>query len=236
MNNKAEYERLVFKEALLTAAIDDITMLSEGFESDAETVPENLSKMVFKNYDRQTRTRIYIKTAKVLSKIAMVFVTIAVIGYLTYVNVSAFREFINEIIQEWDGEIFSFTSGETPITMAQDTGHYDLYKPLYVPAKFNYTEILNNNIKSHFLYEDDQGNQISFNRSTLDNSNIFLSGNDEGIRKIKINDYEISYIVLNKEVDYYNLFWTKGSYFYKLESNYDFEELIKMVQSIEYGN
>nr|WP_243279225.1 DUF4367 domain-containing protein [Romboutsia sp. 1001713B170131_170501_G6] len=115
-----------------------------------------------------------------------------------------------------------------------ENNEHDLSKlpvPQCIPSGFNEVNRLESPLDTIIIYQNNEGLQIRYNVSTIDNNTITLDTEDAIVEELYIGEYNAKYIEKN---DMKQVFWNDDDYIYLVDCNLrDKEELINIAKNIK---
>jgi len=212
-------------DTLIEEAATDIYR-NEGNDLPVEKVefsPEHKKKMekLFRRERRKYNLRRALRTA---GRVACIILVAAVVMSAAIYSVEAWRvKFLNFV--------FDSTAPDTEIKFTdtkQNSFYNDVVELRYIPAGFELeeNEVSKRHVFLKFVYNDQS---FLLKRSML-NSNIAINTEEGSVENLTINGYEGVYIV-NKNENI--LTWHDGTYAYRIISNIEKNEIIKIAENIK---
>lgn len=168
-------------------------------------------------------------------KIAIVFLIITMGLFTLTMSVEAVRLKVINVITEIYEEFTSIMFSKENVGIDED---YRPILPSYIPKGFKEVDKLETSIGAFVVYENDEYLQIRYSCDEISNNSIILDTEDAVVEDLKINGYNVKYIVKN---NMQQLVWNDNtsSYLIDMESGgskiveRDKEELIKIAESIK---
>lgn len=103
--------------------------------------------------------------------------------------------------------------------------------PQYIPDGFNEINRLESTLDTIIIYQSNDGVQIRYSVSPIDNNTITLDTEDATTEELYIGEYKAKYIEKN---DIRQVFWNDSDYIYLVDCNsLDKKELIKIVENVK---
>lgn len=155
------------------------------------------------------------------------------------ISVEAVRDKVLKIIEEIKTEftMFMFYKDEYDINsglLEPENNEQDLSKlpvPEYIPNGFNEVNRLESPLDAIIIYQNNEGLQIRYSVSTIENNTITLDTEDAIIEELYIGKYNAKYIEKN---DMKQVFWNDSDYIYLVDCNLkDKEELINIAKNVK---
>ncbi len=195
-----------------------------------EALSHNFSKRFqkkMKKLIRQERKSPFIKTFVNYSrKVAIIFLIFISIAFATTMSVEAYRvRFFEVVIEVWE----EFTSIIFKDKQNIDDGKLIPVNPTYIPDNFKIIEHEINSYEQFIYWQNDNGIEIMFEQAKITANSIITDTEGIDIEELLIGEQKIIYFT-NKNVN--QIYWNDSNYIYTIISEYDKNELLKMVESI----
>ncbi|MGL5711978.1 MAG: DUF4367 domain-containing protein [Paraclostridium sp.] len=154
-------------------------------------------------------------------------------------SVEAVRDKILKIIEEIKTEftMFMFYKDKDNINsglVEPENSEQDLPKlpvPQYIPSGFNEVNRLESPLDTIIIYQNNEGLQIRYSISPIENNIITLDTEDAIVEELYIGEYSAKYIEKN---DMKQVFWNDDDYIYLIDCNLiDKEELINIAKNVK---
>jgi len=195
-----------------------------------EALSHNFSKGFQKKMNkliRQERRSPFIKTFVNYSrKVAIIFLIFISIAFATTMSVEAYRvRFFEVVIEVWE----EFTSIIFNDKQNIDDGKLIPVNPTYIPDNFKIIEHEINSYEQFIYWQNDNGIEIMFEQAKITANSIITDTEGIDIEELLIGEQKIIYFT-NKNIN--QIYWNDSNYIYAIISEYDKNELLKMVESI----
>jgi len=195
-----------------------------------EALSHNFSKRFQKKMNkliREERRSPFIKTFVNYSrKVAIIFLIFISIAFATTMSVEAYRvRFFEVVIEVWE----EFTSIIFKEKQNIDDGKLIPVNPTYIPDNFKIIEHEINSYEQFIYWQNDNGIEIMFEQAKITANSIITDTEGIDIEELLIGEQKIIYFT-NKNVN--QIYWNDSNYIYAIISEYDKNELLKMVESI----
>lgn len=195
-----------------------------------EALSHNFSKRFQKKMNkliREERRSPFIKTFVNYSrKVAIIFLIFISIAFATTMSVEAYRvRFFEVVIEVWE----EFTSIIFKDKQNIDDGKLIPVNPTYIPDNFKIIEHEINSYEQFIYWQNDNGIEIMFEQAKITANSIITDTEGIDIEELLIGEQKIIYFT-NKNVN--QIYWNDSNYIYTIISEYDKNELLKMVESI----
>ncbi|WP_132996254.1 DUF4367 domain-containing protein [Sporanaerobacter acetigenes] len=195
-----------------------------------EALSHNFSKRFqkkMKKLIRQERRSPFIKTFVNYSrKVAIIFLIFISIAFATTMSVEAYRvRFFEVVIEVWE----EFTSIIFNDKQNIDDGKLIPVNPTYIPDNFKIIEHEINSYEQFIYWQNDNGIEIMFEQAKITANSIITDTEGIDIEELLIGEQKIIYFT-NKNIN--QIYWNDSNYIYAIISEYDKNELLKMVESI----
>lgn len=163
-----------------------------------------------------------IKYSKGIAAIFIVFISIA---FTSVMSVEAYRErffeIVTEIWTEFTSVIFQTEENSSDTLIPAELNH--------IPNGFKKTEERVYPYEYYLCLENDTGNEIIFEQTPINANAFIIDTEDTEVETIKIADQQINSFT-NKNL--HQFYWNDNKYMYSLISEYDKNELIKIIKNI----
>ncbi|WP_077369007.1 DUF4367 domain-containing protein [Anaerosalibacter sp. Marseille-P3206] len=195
-----------------------------------EALSHNFSKRFQKKMNkliREERRSPFIKTFVNYSrKVAIIFLIFISIAFATTMSVEAYRvRFFEVVIEVWE----EFTSIIFKEKQNIDDGKLIPVNPTYIPDNFKIIEHEINSYEQFIYWQNDNGIEIMFEQAKITANSIITDTEGIDIEELLIGEQKIIYFT-NKNIN--QIYWNDSNYIYAIISEYDKNELLKMVESI----
>ncbi|SHF22091.1 protein of unknown function [Tissierella praeacuta DSM 18095] len=195
-----------------------------------EALSHNFSKRFQKKMNkliRQERRSPFIKIFVNYSrKVAIIFLIFISIAFATTMSVEAYRvRFFEVVIEVWE----EFTSIIFKEKQNIDDGKLIPVNSTYIPDSFKIIEHEINSYEQFIYWQNDEGIEIMFEQAKITANSIITDTEGIDIEELLIGEQKIIYFT-NKNVN--QIYWNDSNYIYAIISEYDKNELLKMVESI----
>ena len=233
--NKAENVDMF--EALLYAAAQNAgkNELNEFQNANIEDLDSKTQDKIYKKLCKAKKQYEQHKTCspttKAFKRIAIILLVVMSVGFTCILSIDATREAFWNAVIEWNENFFHFeydgtTSTDAPTEILE-------YKEPIVDSRFERHENKKTTTIYSITYEHEY-EKVTYRQSTLKLSDIYLSNSDAVLSQTTINGtpaYKSTEI--GDGQTYYYLIWNDGTYFYIIFGNIEFEELLKIAESIK---
>lgn len=234
-----EYEDALFKAAIYEMAKDESKVLMDKMNlQEAEAPSELLDKRVHNMMAtelKKSRTKKFGKKArKTAMRAVVVIMAIVTVSFTVTMSVEALRSrFVSFLmtftprytelqLQEYDENGIVLEGGQ-PIKMK------DVYVPSYIPAGFEIISMNTYNSESDIVYQNDNGEQISFTSASGTSVTQVDTENADNIETIDISN---SKGLLVEKEGLTTVTWSAGNHYFVLMSRLSKEETIKIAKSV----
>lgn len=219
----------ILSENIKTAEIKILDNLPEEKEL-SYVFSKRFEKKMNKLIKREKRTpfmRMFIRYGE---RVAIIFLVIVSISFVTTMSVEAYRvrffEKITEVWEEFTSIIFKSEEGIhdgklTPVT------------PEYLPKDFSVIEEDLSDYVNTIIYVSIDNEEMFYEQRLISHGEILLDTEDIEVKTMEIGDTLINWFN-NKEVN--QIYWSDDLYIYTLISPIDMEEIIKITKSILENN
>lgn len=176
---------------------------------------------------RQERRSPFIKSFIIHGKrVAIIFLIFISIAFAITMSVEAYRvRFFEVVIEVW--EKFTLIIFENKENI--DDGKLIPVYPKYIPYGFKIIEQDINHYEHLIYWENDEGIEIMFEQAKITANSIITDTEGIDIEELLIGEQKIIYFT-NKNVN--QIYWNDSNCIYAIISEYDKNELLKMVESI----
>lgn len=239
-NGNNEQQELLDRALFSYIGYHHVQNLAQDLDSNREeinkiNVPKSLDKWFYKfnnNIVSSKRNSKYSSTIKkVISKVAIIFLIIAISMAVLTVSVDAFRVRVFNLIIENTEKYLSIRVEE------EGQGKYSPYDEIkgyyvlgYVPEGFVLDSIDNFGGSATMIFINIKEQRILFDQSPIGTS-FQIDSEDAIIEDIKINDVEG--IAIIKEGSN-KLFWSNKEFNFYISSDIELEQLIKVAEGLEF--
>lgn len=206
-------------------------------EIDNIKVPESLERWFskfnndFENSEKKNKYKN--KVNNIVTKAAIIFLTLALSMTVLTVSVEAFRVRVFNLIMENKEKYLEISIDEkNPIKNEKNFDAKGYYLPNYLPKEFEISNIDNFGKTTIITYINDNNDSILFNQAPI-GANYQIDSENAELKDIDINGIEG--IAIIKE-GFTTLFWNNQEYGFILYSNIEIEELLKVGESLELNN
>lgn len=238
--NKTEMKEQIFEVMLKTA-------VEESFERELKALPKEKdltdeyelsqpAKEKIEKTIRQTRHRSSMRRmGKIVKRAAIVLAIVIPVSLGSLLSVEAsrnaiFNAFLNLKSDHADIQYQEETSSSAQASSPSGSA---VVLPAYVPAGFQRMQSVKNNLYTETLYQNDSGDRVILQQSSLKKDNIAGADTEHTtLKKIAINGQEASLFTANSKGENSYLAWQSHSSNFLLISIIDPEELVKMAASM----
>ena len=202
--------------------IDSLPKEEALFHNFSKGFQKKMNKLI-----RQERRSPFIKTFVNYSrKVAIIFLIFISIAFATTMSVEAYRvRFFEVVIEVWE----EFTSIIFNDKQNIDDGKLIPVNPTYIPDNFKIIEHEINSYEQFIYWQNDNGIEIMFEQAKITANSIITDTEGIDIEELLIGEQKIIYFT-NKNIN--QIYWNDSNYIYAIISEYDKNELLKMVESI----
>ena len=202
--------------------IDSLPKEEALFHNFSKGFQKKMNKLI-----RQERRSPFIKTFVNYSrKVAIIFLIFISIAFATTMSVEAYRvRFFEVVIEVWE----EFTSIIFNDKQNIDDGKLIPVNPTYIPDNFKIIEHEINSYEQFIYWQNDNGIEIMFEQAKITANSIITDTEGIDIEELLIGEQKIIYFT-NKNIN--QIYWNDSNYIYTIISEYDKNELLKMVESI----
>ncbi|MGJ0848506.1 DUF4367 domain-containing protein [Tissierella praeacuta] len=202
--------------------IDSLPKEEALFHNFSKGFQKKMNKLI-----RQERRSPFIKTFVNYSrKVAIIFLIFISIAFATTMSVEAYRvRFFEVVIEVWE----EFTSIIFKEKQNIDDGKLIPVNSTYIPDSFKIIEHEINSYEQFIYWQNDEGIEIMFEQAKITANSIITDTEGIDIEELLIGEQKIIYFT-NKNVN--QIYWNDSNYIYAIISEYDKNELLKMVESI----
>ena len=202
--------------------IDSLPKEEALFHNFSKGFQKKMNKLI-----RQERRSPFIKTFVNYSrKVAIIFLIFISIAFATTMSVEAYRvRFFEVVIEVWE----EFTSIIFNDKQNIDDGKLIPVNPTYIPDNFKIIEHEINSYEQFIYWQNDEGIEIMFEQAKITANSIITDTEGIDIEELLIGEQKIIYFT-NKNIN--QIYWNDSNYIYTIISEYDKNELLKMVESI----
>ncbi|WP_313527695.1 DUF4367 domain-containing protein [Anaerotignum sp.] len=179
-------------------------------------------RLLLKIQRRSCFTNQLIKLSK---NVAVIFIVVISIAFTSVMSVEAYRvRFFDKVTEIWN----EFTS----IVFQSEENNSELLVPVelgYIPIGFKITEEKVYPYEYYLYLENETGIEIMFEQAPI-NTNAFIVDTENTLTEnIVVANQEVTYFI-NKNV--HQFYWNDDKYVYTLISEYDKNELTKIIENI----
>ncbi|WP_406241893.1 DUF4367 domain-containing protein [Tissierella carlieri] len=159
-------------------------------------------------------------------KVAIIFLIFISIVFATTMSVEAYRikffEVITEIWEEFTSVVFKNKDNINEDKLIP-------INPIYIPDNFKIIEHEINSYEQFIYWQNDNGIEIMFEQAKITANSIITDTEGIDVEELLIGEQKIICFT-NKNVNQF--YWNDDNYTYTIISEYDKNELLKMVKSI----
>jgi len=176
---------------------------------------------------RQERRSPFIKSFISHGKrVAIIFLIFISIAFAITMSVEAYRvRFFEVVIEVWEEFTLIIFKNKENI----DDGKLIPVNPTYIPDNFKIIEHEINSYEQFIYWQNDEGIEIMFEQAKITANSIITDTEGIDIEELLIGEQKIIYFT-NKNIN--QIYWNDSNYIYAIISEYDKNELLKMVESI----
>lgn len=224
-------------EALLYAAAQNAgkNELNEFQNANIEDLDSKTQDKIYKKLCKAKKQyeqyKTYSPITKAFKRVAIILLVVMSVGFTCILSIDATREAVWNAIIEWSENYFHFEYSGTTNTDAP-TKILEYTEPV-VDSRFERHENKKTTTIYSITYEHEY-EKVTYRQSTLELSDIYLSNSDAELSQTTINGTPAykSTEIGDGETQYY-LIWNDGTYFYVIFGNIEYEELLKIAESIK---
>ena len=214
----------IFAQAVVDNFMDELDSLPPEAELSKKYVYSASHEERMKRLFRKEEFKEYFKTATTyLKKIAAVIVIIAAVLFGGMMTVPQVRAMTVQTVIQWFDQFTKF---------APQGSESNEWKPAYVPEGYSEIDKVISEKLSFIVFQDNNGNQISFTFVPADGS---VSVNDEGVDYSRITDGSVVYHIFASKDALQNssVVWEQDGMRFVLEGTLTKNELLKIAKSVE---
>lgn len=233
--NKAEnvdmFEALLY-EAAQNAGKNELNEFQNANIEDLDSkTQDKIYKKLCKAKKQYEQHKTCSPITKAFKRVAIILLVVMSVGFTCILSIDATREAFWNAVIKWSENFFYFKCGETTSTDAP-TEILDYKEPI-VDSRFERHEDKKSTTVYSVTYEHEY-EEVTYRQSTLELSDIYLSNSDATMIETAINGNPAYKSTEQKSGQtYYYLIWNDGTYFYVIFGNIEYEELLKIAESIK---
>lgn len=225
------FDALLYASALYAGKNELNEFLSATGEGLTSKVQDKIYKKLCKERKYYAENENYSPVREAFKRVAIIIMITMSIGFTCALSIDAAREALWEAIIEWSENFFHFKYTPEDEVVEVPTEILE-YKEPTVDERFERYEI--DKMFNLYLIEYESANElIVYSQHLLEDFDIYVSNLNTEVIEILINN-DIAYMcnIESSLEDIVHILWNDGVYFYSIYGNVDFNELIKMAESI----
>ncbi len=207
----------------------------------SEKAQNKIYKKLCKEQKYYSKHENYSPVRESFKRAAIIILAVMSISFTCVLSIDAAREAIWNAIIEWSEHFFCFkycdkTDAPDAIdetALPEPPTEILEFKEPVVDEKFERIEVKKNS-QSYFVHYKYLDNVIAFNQQSIYNYHAYISNIEADLTDIYVNNSK-GYIFkeIHEEETYYYILWNDETYAYTIGGNIEYEELLKIAESIK---
>ena len=195
-------------------------------------VQDRIYKRLCREHKYYAKHEKYSPVMEAFKRVAIIILVVLSVGFTCVLSVDAARETIWKALIDWHENYFFFQYE------AEDL-HHDVpseileYKEPTVNERFERFEI-SKRFYSYIIEYESDNELIVYTQKLLEDFDVYVSNSNATVTETTISGH-LAYksVEVDGDETHYILIWNDGMYAYTLSGNIEYEELLKMAESIK---
>lgn len=222
-------DQTILKQALQIYENRLIDSLPSNNQIETITFSSNF-EMKIKKLNGMQKKPYYFMINTVTKRVASIVVILFVVLTTTVFSVKALREpVINFLIEIYD-KFSVIVFDKSTINLTSSKVSFITYGPIYIPEDFSLNSEEHLNLSYYREYIGPDGKTITYEQSSLANTQVNIDTENTSTQEIVINQYTGIFF---ENKGFGNIIWSDGTYSFTISGNVEKFELTKIAESIQ---